>query len=88
MFVGCQSVSRRCWFFDHHRFGSVLPEALVVAARAFLANHRLDPSLDLLDRRIRLDADSDSESEDGILRRWTVVDIRHVDLICIVYIVI
>lgn len=38
-------------------------EALVVAARAFLANHRLDPSLDLLDRRIRLDADSDSESE-------------------------
>ena len=39
----------------------------MVAARAFLANHRADPSLDL-DRRIRLDADSDSESEDGILR--------------------
>jgi len=39
-------------------------EALVVAARAFLANHRADPSLDLLDRRIRLDVDSDSESEE------------------------
>lgn len=36
----------------------------MVAARAFLANHRVDPSLDLLDRRIRLDADSDSESEE------------------------
>lgn len=40
-------------------------EALVTAARAFLAKHRsADPSLDLLDRRIRLDADSDSESEE------------------------
>ena len=53
----------------------------MVAARAFLANHRADPSLDLLDRRIRLDVDSDSESEDGIVRRrW-----RHDLLICLVY---
>ena len=38
----------------------------MAAARVFLSKHRLEPSLNVSDRGIRLDLDSDSESEDGV----------------------
>ena len=44
-------------------------QALVAAARVFLSKHRLEPSLNVSDRGIRLDLDSDSESEDGLHHR-------------------